>query len=298
MVSWSRLIRFVPAEDPSSILYGEPQGDDFGDIGALADDGRLKAAVIEVDSSGPLSDSAKLTETILTVGKLLGPLAPDDCTDIKCIGLNYKKHIEEAGRSLPPFPSLFIKPTTSLGDYNEVVPIPKCAQEGEADYEGEVCAIIGEDCKNVGVENALDYVVGYTAGDDVSARKWQRLKERAGGVPQWCFSKGFDKFAPLGPMIVSTEIIPDPSTLHMKVHINGEERQDTPVSDLVFDIPTLVSFLSQGTTLRRGTVIMTGTPGGVGCSGPEDKWSPLKDNDKIEISVTDIGTLRHTVKYE
>ncbi|KAK4688405.1 hypothetical protein P7C73_g1704, partial [Tremellales sp. Uapishka_1] len=312
-VSWSRLIRFVPANDDTVILYGEPITEDLQDIGATADRGELKALVIQVDSTGPLSATARVTSEVVVVGKLLGPLAMEHCSDIKCIGLNYRKHIQEAGRSLPPFPSLFIKPATSLADYNEVVPIPKCAQEGEADYEGELCAVIGKDCKDVKVEHALSYVAGYTAGDDVSARKWQRLKERAGGVPQWCFSKvtrtacysslqltsvqGFDKFAPLGPVLVASNLIPDPSKLHMKVHVNGEARQDTMIEDLVFDIPTLISFLSQGTTLRRGTVIMTGTPGGVGCTGPEEKWNPLKDGDKVEVWISEIGTLRHGIKY-
>jgi 2-keto-4-pentenoate hydratase/2-oxohepta-3-ene-1,7-dioic acid hydratase in catechol pathway len=95
----------------------------------------------------------------------------------------------EAGRPIPPFPSLFIKPATALADYGEAVPIPRCAQEGEADYEGELCVVIGRDAKDVSKEDALSYVGGYTAGDDVSTRKWQRFKERAGGVPQWCFSK-------------------------------------------------------------------------------------------------------------
>lgn len=95
----------------------------------------------------------------------------------------------EAGRSLPPFPSLFIKPGTAHADYGEAVPIPKCAQDNEADYEGELCVVIGRDAKDVTKEDALSYVAGYTVGDDVSTRKWQRLKERAGGVPQWCFSK-------------------------------------------------------------------------------------------------------------
>ena len=97
--------------------------------------------------------------------------------------------VQEAGRSLPPYPSLFIKPTTALAGYNDQVVIPKIAQEGEADYEGELCVVIGRDCKDVSEAEAMSYVAGYTCGDDVSTRKWQRNKERAGGVPQWCFSK-------------------------------------------------------------------------------------------------------------
>ena len=104
-----------------------------------------------------------------------------------------------------------MKPSTAINDFGAPVVIPKCCQEGEADYEAELCVVIGSDCKDVSVEHALDYVAGYTCGNDVSARKWQRSPERAGGVPQWCFSKGFDTFAPLGPCLVSPEVRPPPS---------------------------------------------------------------------------------------
>jgi hypothetical protein len=207
------------------VLYGEPVASTYDDIGAVADAGELQAKVIVVDASGPLSPSAKVTDEVVRVGKLLGPLDWDNCTDIKCIGLNYKKHserraralvvqaqtgapttavipklhssdlaltrspVEEGGRAPPPFPSLFTKPTTALADYGDVVVIPKCAQENEADYEAELVAVIGENCKDVTPEEALKYVVGYTVGNDVSARKWQRNPERAGGVPQWCYAK-------------------------------------------------------------------------------------------------------------
>ncbi|GFZ44265.1 hypothetical protein JCM24511_01987 [Saitozyma sp. JCM 24511] len=296
-VSWSRLIRFVPA-GRSEVLYGEPVATNYDDIGAVADAGELQAKVFVVDASGPLSPSAKVTDEVVRVGKLLGPLDWDNCTDIKCIGLNYKKHIEEGGRAPPPFPSLFTKPTTALADYGDVVVIPKCAQENEADYEAELVAVIGENCKDVTPEEALKYVVGYTIGNDVSARKWQRNPERAGGVPQWCYAKSFDKFAPMGPCIVSSKVIPDPSVLHMKLSVNGDKRQETPISDLLFDVAHIVSFLSQGSTLRRGAVIMTGTPSGVGCTGPESAWKYLKHDDKLELEVSQIGVLRHTIAYE
>ncbi|WWC58904.1 uncharacterized protein I303_101449 [Kwoniella dejecticola CBS 10117] len=296
-VSWSRLIRFIPSGS-SSPVYGEPVASDYTDIGALADVGKLEAKIVKTDGSGPLSETAVVTVEVVKVGSLLGPLSLDTCTDIKCIGLNYKKHIQEGGRSPPPLPQLFIKPVTSLGDYNEAVEIPKCAQEGEADYEAELVIVIGKDAKNVSKEDALDYVAGYTVGDDVSTRKWQRNPERVGGVPQWAFSKGFDKFAPLGPAIVSTKLIPDPSKLDIKLTVNGDLRQESPTSDLLFNVPFIISFLSQGTTLRRGTVIMTGTPSGVGCTGPEEKWRPLVDGDKVEVTISEIGTLRHTIKYE
>ena len=122
--------------------------------------------------------------------------------------------------------------------------------------------VIGKDGRDISEEDALDYVAGYVAGDDVSARKWQRDPAYAGGVPQWCFSKGFDAFAPLGPCIVSTSLLGDASNQTLRTLVNGEVRQDSNTSDLLFGVKKVVSFLSQGTTLRKGSLIMTGTPSG------------------------------------
>jgi len=124
------------------------------------------------------------------------------------------------------------------------------------------CLVIGRDAKDVPVEDALDYVAAYTAGNDISSRKLQRDPALAGKVPQWGFSKGFDTFAPLGPCLVASRLIGNPAGLHLTTKIDGELRQDESVSDLLFDCAYLVSYLSQGTTLQKGSVIMTGTPGG------------------------------------
>jgi 2-keto-4-pentenoate hydratase/2-oxohepta-3-ene-1,7-dioic acid hydratase in catechol pathway len=121
---------------------------------------------------------------------------------------------------------------------------------------------MGRDAKDVPVEKALDYVAAYTCGNDISSRKLQREASLAGRVPQWGFSKGFDTFAPLGPCLVSSQLIPDPRQLRLKTIVDGEVRQDEMVSDMVFDSAYIVSYLSQGTTLQKGSVIMTGTPGG------------------------------------
>ncbi len=125
------------------------------------------------------------------------------------------------------------------------------------------CIVIGKDAKDVSIEDALDYVGAYTCGNDVSSRKLQREPHLAGKVPQWGFSKGFDTFAPLGPCLVSSQIVPDPSKLHLQTIIDGEVRQSESVSDLLFDCATIISYLSTGTTLQKGSVIMTGTPGGM-----------------------------------
>lgn len=122
--------------------------------------------------------------------------------------------------------------------------------------------IIGKDAKNVSEAEALNYVAAYTAGNDISSRKWQRDPNLAGGVPQWGFSKGFDTFAPLGPALVSSSVITSPELLHLQTIVDNDIRQDAGLDDLVFSIPRLIAHLSSGTTLQKGSVIMTGTPGG------------------------------------
>lgn len=173
-----------------------------------------------------------------------------------------KIQVREAGRTPPPFPSIFFKPATCVHDHGEPVVIPKIAQDDQADYEGELVIIIGKDAKDVPLEQALDYVGAYTAGNDISSRKLQRDPVYAGKVPQWGFSKGFDTFAPLGPALVSSALIDDPNDLLLETIVDGETRQKEFTSDLLFDCAYLIHYLSQGTTLRKGSIIMTGTPGG------------------------------------
>ena len=140
--------------------------------------------------------------------------------------------------------------------------VPKVAQDDQADYEGELVLVIGKDAKDVPLMDAMDYVAAYTAGNDISARKLQRDPKLAGGVPQWGFSKGFDTFAPLGPALVRSDLVGDPKDLLLQTIVDGEVRQKEFISDLLFDCAYLIHYLSQGTTLQRGSVIMTGTPGG------------------------------------
>ena len=156
--------------------------------------------------------------------------------------------------------------------------------------------LIGKDCKNVSEDEALDYVAGYTSGNDVSCRDWQMEKEKAGMMPQWSFSKSFDNYAPLGPAIVSSRLLGDGGNLRMKVFVNGEERQNTSTSDLCFGVKALVSFFSQGQTLQKGTCIMTGTPGGVGIGMKPPKY--LKDGDEVVVEIEGIGRLVNVMKFE
>lgn len=290
--AWKRLIRFV-AENGET-YYGEPLAPLSEDIGVLYKLGKeLSAYVI----TGNIFEDAVVTGEVKVVKRLLGPLVSLDVPIVKCVGLNYMKHILEAGRTPPPYPSFFFKPRTSIGDFDEAIPAPKIVQNDQMDYEGEVCVVIGKSGKDIKKEDALSYVLGYTSGNDVSARQWQRDPAFAGRVPQWCFSKGFDKWAPLGPALISSLVITDPGHLSLTTTVNVEVRQSTNTDDLIFSIPEIIAFISQGTTLEAGTVIMSGTPGGVGVVQGKTPRA-LKHGDEVKVSVEKIGTLYNTVKYE
>ncbi|KAJ5662858.1 hypothetical protein N7507_003589 [Penicillium longicatenatum] len=292
---WKRLIRFEAVD--GRILRGEPilpENKEI-DLGFVTEADQLKAKVLVGDDIYDTTGRTKLTAEMVLVKKILSPLAQSDVPILRCVGLNYAKHIKESGRKPPPFPFIFFKPATTIHDHGEAVVIPQIAQNDQADYEGELCIVIGKDAKNVPVEEALNYIAAYTAGNDVSSRKLQRDSAYAGVVPQWGFSKGFDTFAPLGPVLVAASEIADPSLLHLKTIIDGEVRQEEGVSDLLFDCKYLISYLSQGTTLQKGSVIMTGTPGGVGAGLNPPKY--LTPGTQMDVFVSQIGTLRNNVVF-
>ena len=289
--TWKRLIRFV-AKD-GKIYRGEPivSDSDF-DVGKQYLSGKpIQAKVV----TGDIFSNAVVTDQVLEVKKLLGPLTEDDVPIVKCVGLNYMKHIQEGGRTPPPYPSIFYKPRFCVADFGEDIPIPQIAQENQLDYEGELCIVIGKSGKNIKEEDALSHVAGYVSGNDVSARTWQKNPKFAGGVPQWCFSKSFDKYAPLGPALVSLQVITDPGTLQLETRVNGELRQNANTDDLLFNVPKIISFISQGTTLEKGTVIMTGTPSGVAVGMKEPKY--LQNGDVVSVYIDRIGTLSNKMSF-
>lgn len=155
--------------------------------------------------------------------------------------------------------------------------------------------IIGRTARDVTEDNALDYISGYITANDLSCRVWQRDPQYAGNVPQWCFSKGFDGFAPVGPMIVSPKAIGAADKQSLKTIVNSELRQDSDTSDLLFGVKRIVSFLSQGTTLETGTLIMTGTPAGVAMGMKPPKY--LKDGDQVEVRIGGLGSLKNKMKF-
>ena len=167
-------------------------------------------------------------------------LAPVDPVALPCIGLNYRHHAEESGAPIPEHPILFVKTPSSVAHPGDPIVLPTHLKSTEVDYECELAVVIGKPCKNVSRHNALDYVLGYTCANDVSARDWQI---RLGGS-QWCRGKTFDTFCPLGPSIVTADEIPNPNQLAIKTILNGETMQDWNTDDMIFDVPTLIEFLS------------------------------------------------------
>jgi 2-keto-4-pentenoate hydratase/2-oxohepta-3-ene-1,7-dioic acid hydratase in catechol pathway len=170
--------------------------------------------------------------------------------------------------------------------------IPTHLKSEEVDYECELAVVIGKSGKNISKKNALEHVLGYTCGNDVSARDWQIQR----GGSQWCRGKTFDTFCPLGPCLVTADEIPNPNTLAIKTVVNGEVRQESNTRDMIFDVPTLIEFLSGSTTLLPGTVIMTGTPQGVGMARKPPCW--LRAGDSVTIEIEKIGTLTNPVQNE
>ncbi|KAL3483109.1 hypothetical protein BJX62DRAFT_245214 [Aspergillus germanicus] len=290
---WKRLIRFQSTD--GRILRGEPLVGADVDIGFITAADKVQARIFVGDDIYDTTGRTRLTDEVVDVKTVLSPLAQADVPILRCVGLNYAKHIREAGRKPPPFPFIFFKPNTTIHDHGAPVVIPKIAQDDQADYEGELCMILGKDAKDVPVSEALSYVAAYTVGNDISSRKLQRDPAFAGVVPQWGFSKGFDTYAPLGPCLVAASEIPDPKQLHLRTTVDGEVRQDESVEDLLFDCAYLVSYLSQGTTLQKGSVIMTGTPGGVGAGLQPPKY--LVPGTQMDVWISGIGTLRNGVVF-
>jgi 2-keto-4-pentenoate hydratase/2-oxohepta-3-ene-1,7-dioic acid hydratase in catechol pathway len=236
--------------------------------------------------SGDILGDYRVTDRVVPPGKLLAPIVPPN---ILAIGLNYKKHAEEGGKGVPTRPMLFIKSTNTLQNPGDPIEIPVACASHEVDFECELAVVIGRRCKNATRENALDYVLGYTCANDVSARDWQ---QRWGGG-QFCQGKSFDTFCPLGPVLVSRDEIPNPNALRIKTVLNGETMQDWNTNDMVFDVPALIVFLSASKTLLPGTVILTGTPHGVGFARTPPVF--MKAGDTVSIEIEKIGILTNPV---
>ncbi|KAI5917621.1 fumarylacetoacetate hydrolase [Camillea tinctor] len=289
-MSWARLIRFVDMNDQEH--YGDACIENGSELSEKLASNDLYA--IKLSGESPFSQMTR-GERVQVKG-LKDVIKRENVPIIRCIGLNYIKHILEGGRQPPPYPSVFIKPSTSIAGSTEDIPIPKIVQDGTLDYEGELALVIGKTGKDIPESSALEYVSGFCVANDVSARGWQRDPAKAGGVPQWCFSKGLDKFAPLGPMLVSPTVVGAANNLHLQTFVNGEERQNGSTEDLLFGVEKIVSFCSQGTTLEAGTVILTGTPSGVAMGMKPPKY--LNDGDIVEVRISQLGSIKNKMAFE
>ena len=236
---------------------------------------------------GHLYDGLKKTREKKRVKKLLAPVEP---AAILCIGLNYHQHAKETGATLPRYPVLFMKNPAVLNNPGDPIKIPPlCMDPLEVDYEVELAVVIAKAAKNVPEDIALDYVLGYTIANDVSARRWQKNA----GAGQWVLGKSFDTFCPLGPCLVTTDEITDPQTLQIKCILNENIMQDTNTSDMIFSVAEIIEFLSSIMTLLPGTVILTGTPSGVGFVRNPPVF--LKPGDTVKMTIDKIGTLSNPV---
>jgi 2-keto-4-pentenoate hydratase/2-oxohepta-3-ene-1,7-dioic acid hydratase in catechol pathway len=220
------------------------------------------------------------------VERLLPPIVP---ADILGIGLNYREHALEGKSEAPAVPLLFIKAGNSLAGPGDPIPVPRLSSQ--VDYEGELAVIIGRTAKDVPRAKALEYVLGYTVANDVTARDWQRDKHLGGG--QFARGKSFDGFCPLGPWIVTADEVPDPNALWIKTWVNGSLMQDQGTADMIHDVAALIESLSSTMTLRTGTVILTGTPAGVGFARMPPVW--LKAGDRVRVEISGIGVLENPV---
>jgi 2-keto-4-pentenoate hydratase/2-oxohepta-3-ene-1,7-dioic acid hydratase in catechol pathway len=261
-----RIARFTTGDEPQ---YAVVSGD-VDDVGIPAPDTKLVAL-----AGDPLYVGVSPTDAELALSdvRLLAPVIPR--SKVVGIGRNYAAHAAEMGGDVPSEPLMFIKPNTSVAGPADPVFYPR--QSSEVHFEGELAVVIGRICRDVPPDRVGEVIYGYTVGNDVTARDLQR------GDVQFTRAKGFDSFCPLGPW-VETEL--DTSDLRVTTHLNGDLKQDGSTKDMIFDVPTLIAYVSSVMTLLPGDVILTGTPEGVG---------PMDVGDEVEVTISGIGSLTNRV---
>jgi 2-keto-4-pentenoate hydratase/2-oxohepta-3-ene-1,7-dioic acid hydratase in catechol pathway len=288
------------------VTYGDPA--DYA-IGVLTDEGvyDLAGAGAELGLKAPLTartvfvrglaamadltaaaELANRTVTARSVHDLkLGPAIPYP-GKIFCIGLNYRRHAAEIGLDIPSAPVVFSKFSNTLAAHGDPITLPRTSTK--VDYEGELAVIIGAAARDLAPDRALDVVFGYATSNDVSARDLQNR------TSQWLLGKTLDGFLPIGPHVVTKDEIGDPNRLGIRTWVNGATRQDSNTSDMIFDVPFLISYLSQHVSLGPGDVILTGTPEGVISGMKEPVW--LADGDVVEVEIAGVGRLANRFEAE
>jgi 2-keto-4-pentenoate hydratase/2-oxohepta-3-ene-1,7-dioic acid hydratase in catechol pathway len=268
-----RVVRFIASHDNEEYF------------GVFADPSETSCKVCMRDE-----DTGKLSVTSIEypVEMILPPVEPPA---VWCVGLNYADHAAEVKITPPEHPLLFSKAVSSLVGHRGAIVIPRVASDPpEVDYEAELAVVIGREAKNVSEAQALSYVLGYCIANDVTARRWQGKK----GGGQWARGKSFDTFLPLGPYLTPAAAVPNPQNLTIRTLLNGNLVQDSNTSFMITPIAKLISFISQGTTLLPGTVILTGTPAGVGYT----RGTYLAPGDTVSIQIEGLGMLTNNVVAE
>lgn len=252
------------------------------------DDGTVRAGIIE----GEQVRDAGSTPWDLTPGDVAGTVgsvalvAPVPAPGkVVCVGRNYAEHAAETGSAVPTEPQLFAKWANAVVGPGADVVLPRITQA--LDYEAELVAVIGTTARRVSEAHALDHVLGYTCGDDISARDLQF------GDTQWTRGKALDTFAPMGPWIVTTDEIPDPQVLGLRCLVNGETRQDDTTAHMIFSVARIIAFVTESITLEPGDVIYTGTPSGVGHGRTPPEY--LRVGDTVRVEIGGIGAIENRI---
>lgn len=262
----------------------------------LSDDQRILYGRYEMDQpdcariiEGDIFQEFRVTHETAGIKRFLPPVPPPN---ILALGLNYRRHAEETEMAVPDYPILFMKATSSVIGHQEPILLP-AAGPGKVDYEAELAVVIGRSVKNVNTSEALACIFGYTCANDVSARDWQLEKQKG----QWIRGKSFDTFCPLGPWLVTKDEIADPDRLKIRAILNDDDiLQDSTTANMIHNVAAIISFLSQSMTLLPGTVVLTGTPEGVGFTRQPPLF--LKAGDRISIEIEGIGRLSNPVVQE
>lgn len=254
-----RIVRYEVREGRARPKYGWLLGDNLGEIG-----GNVFGRYRRGEAETPLAD--------------VNLLPPTEPTKIVCVGRNYVDHAKELGNEVPKVPLIFLKPPSSILNPGGTIVLPP--QSVQVEHEGEMVVVIGKRGRHVTAENAKKHILGYTVGNDVTARDLQKTDG------QWTRAKGFDTFCPFGPWI-DTEF--DPADAVITVRVNGQMRQMASTRDMVFNVGVLIAYISSVMTLEPGDLIFTGTPAGVGL---------LKDGDEVSVEIEGLGEIRNKVRAE
>jgi 2-keto-4-pentenoate hydratase/2-oxohepta-3-ene-1,7-dioic acid hydratase in catechol pathway len=279
-------MRIVSFRRNGKISYGLLEGDEIADLPGL--DPQLPPALNDaLPTLRGYAPPAATRKTVSLSDVTLLPVIPSP-QKIICIGVNYADHAAETGQAPPPYPTVFAKFANTLAASGDPIVLPSAS--AMPDYEGELAVVIGRPGRQITEQDALDYVAGYTAFNDVSARDFQ------GHTSQWTMGKSPDTFGPLGLALLTADEIPDPQKLELRTTVNGEVLQQASTADMVFTVRQLIAYLSQTMTLLPGDVIATGTPSGIGAARTPPRF--LRPGDTVVVSIDDVTELANPVVGE